>query len=297
MQGVADFRRVRRRPRRFWLSAAVIAGSLGAAAAATVAWVGLESWPATVAAAALGGAILGGIVVGVAVGVRALNESAHTRAFINLRPLLGSLPAPATEWAIDALFAEAVVTEIERRAPSLMVECGSGVSTLLFASCLDALGVGRLVTFEHDEEFASQTNSLARYCGCANRVEVIVAPLRPHRLGEREVSWYSGLQALDGQEPIEILVVDGPPATTAPLARYPAVPLLLPFLAPGAAVFLHDGERAAERETVARWGVELGSEPVYVDSPRGGWLLRVPERPTAVESSLRIGRRATGSRL
>jgi hypothetical protein len=297
MHGIADFRRVRRRSRRFWLLTAVVAGAVGVIAAATVAWVALESLPATLAAAALGGAILGGIVVGVGVGVRSLNESAYNRAFVNLRPLLGALPAPADKWAMDALFAEAVVTEIERRGPRLMVECGSGVSTLLFARCLDTLGAGRLVTFEHDEEFASHTNSLARSCGCANRVQIVVGPLRPHRLGGREVPWYSGLEALDGQDPIDILVVDGPPATTAPLARYPAVPLLLPFLAPGASVFLHDGDRAAERATARRWGIEIGSEPVYVDSPGGGWLLRVPERPAAIQSSLHIERRATGSRL
>jgi methyltransferase family protein len=295
MRRIADFRRVRRRSRRFWLLAAVIAAALGAVSAATVAWEALDNVPATVAAAVLAGAILGGLVVGVAVGVRSLNESAHTRAFINVRPLLGSLPIPANEWAIDAIFAEVVVTEIERREPGLVVECGSGVSTLLFASCLEALGVGRLVTFEHDEEFASQTDSLARHCGCANRVEIVVGPLRPHRLGGQEVLWYSGLEALDGQEPVEILVVDGPPGTTAPLARYPALPLLFPFLAPGASVFLHDGKRAAERETARRWGVEVGFEPVYVDSPLGGWLLRAPEYPMSIESPLRDGGRATRS--
>lgn len=296
MRGIADFRRVRRCSRRFWLFAAVIAGTVGAVAAATLAWVALESWLATVAAAVLAGAMLGGLVVEVAVGVRSLNESAHTRAFINLRPLLGSLPAPANEWAVDALFAEAVVTEIERRAPSLMVECGSGVSTLLFASCLDALGAGRLVTFEHDEEFASQTNSLARCCAGADRVEIIVAPLRLHRLGERELPWYSGFEALDRQEPIEILVVDGPPASGASLARYPAIPLLLPFLAPGASVFLHDGRRAAERATARSWGIEIGSDPVYLDSPRGGWLIRTPESRASLESPLNFRGSATGSR-
>jgi hypothetical protein len=296
MRRIADFRRVRRRSRRFWATAAVIAGAVGSVAGATIEWIALHNWPATVAAAVLAGAILGGIVVAIAVAVRSLNESAHTRAFFNIRPLLGSLPAPANEWGMDALFAEAVVTEIERRAPSLVVECGSGVSTLLFASCLDTLGVGRLLTFEHDDEFASQTNSLARSCGCAGRVQIVVAPLRPHRLGEREVSWYSGLEALDGQEPVEILVVDGPPASTASLARYPAVPLLLPFLAPGASVFLHDGQRSDERETVRRWALELGSEPVFVDSPRGGWLLRIPERPASGASPVPAGVRATGSR-
>jgi hypothetical protein len=252
------------------------AGLVGALGAGTIAWIALESWTATLAAGVLGAASLGGLMLAIALGIRSLNESAHTRAFTNIRPLLGSLPLPATEWGVDALFAEAVLTEIERRSPRLVVECGSGISTLLFGSCLDALGTGSLITFEHDEEFASQTISLARSCGCADRVELVVNPLGRRRVADRDVSWYVGLEALDGRDPIEVLIVDGPPAATGPLARYPAVPLLLPYLAPDAAVFLHDGSRADEAETARRWGAEVGSDPVYVDCPRGGWLVRLP---------------------
>ena len=223
-----------------------------------------------------------GLVFAIALGIRSLNESAHTRAFVNIRPLLGSMPLPATEWGVDALFAEAVLTEIERRSPGLVVECGSGISTLLFGSCLEALGTGSLITFEHDEEFASQAISLARSCGCADRLQLVVNPLGRHRVADRDVSWYVGLEALEGRDPIEILIVDGPPAATGPFARYPAVPLLLPYLAPNAAVFLHDGSRSDETETALRWGAEVGSDPVYVDCPPGGWLVRVPEGPTAV---------------
>jgi methyltransferase family protein len=278
----ADFRSVRRRSRRFWVIAALAAGLAGAFGAATIVWIALESWGASLAAAALSGTNFGGLVLAIAIGIRSLNESAHNRAFANVRPLLGSLPVPASEWGIDALFAEAVVTEIERRSPSLVVECGSGISTLLFGSCLEALRSGGLVTFEHDEEFALRTSSLARSCGCADRVEIVVNPLRRYRLAGQEVSWYAGLHALDGRNPIEVLIVDGPPAATAPLARYPAIPLLLPYLAPGAAVFLHDGSRADEAATARRWGEEVGCAPVYVDSPRGGWLLRIPEETSAV---------------
>lgn len=53
--------------------------------------------------------------------------------------------------------------------------------------------------------------------------------------------------------PIDLLVVDGPPEQTAPLAREPALPRLLPRMATRWTVLLDDADRPDETEIVRRW--------------------------------------------
>ena len=72
-----------------------------------------------------------------------------------------------------------------------------------------------------------------------------------------------------------MLVIDGPPETTGPLARYPAGPLLFPRLKPGASIFIDDAHRHDEKEAVARW---LRERPdltcTWVPSEKGCAVLR-----------------------
>jgi hypothetical protein len=64
--------------------------------------------------------------------------------------------------------------------------------------------------------------------------------------------WYA-LTGLPAPLEIDMLVIDGPPETTGPLARYPAGPALFPKLAQGAVVFLDDAMRDTETEILQRW--------------------------------------------
>ena len=80
-------------------------------------------------------------------------------------------------------------------------------------------------------------------------------PLEPVELSNESFLWYS-LASLPVLE-IDLLVVDGPPGTLHPLARYPAGPKLLPRLASGALVFVDDAIRADETEMVRRWMMEF----------------------------------------
>jgi hypothetical protein len=68
------------------------------------------------------------------------------------------------------------------------------------------------------------------------------------------------LRAALGSDPIDLLLVDGPPAYAAghALARYPALPVLGDRLASGATVVLDDAERPGEQEVLRRWERETG---------------------------------------
>ena len=124
----------------------------------------------------------------------------------------------------------------------------------------------RLVAVEHDARWAQWVTGQLDREGIGSDVIVIHAPLAPHVRAEPGLSWYDDA-ALTGDlrtalrgGPIDLLLVDGPPAYAAGhgLARYPAMPVLRDRLAPDATVVLDDAERPGEQEVPRRWERETG---------------------------------------
>jgi predicted O-methyltransferase YrrM len=184
------------------------------------------------------------------------------RAMAVLRPLLdtgGYLP-----WSSGAMRASGLVTicnEIVLGGRRRMVELGAGTSTLLFARLLRQEGAGgTLVAVEHDARWATWVTERLEREGLSDVAQVVLAPLGTHPLGVDGLPWYAAepLEAALQGAPVDLLLVDGPPAfeSDAALARYPALPALLPFLAPDAVVVLDDVIRAGEAEVLERWETE-----------------------------------------
>lgn len=187
--------------------------------------------------------------------LRFLQVATDTWAIQNLLRLVdvkGEFP-PAGGWAATPQTLLAMVSEVQSRTGDvLMVECGSGTSTVWMAATMRQRGAGRVVAVEHEEEFAEETRRHLRRNGLEEWAEVRAAPLAPLTLGEQTFDWYD-LSCFGGLAPIDILFVDGPPFRTGELARYPAVPALVQRLAPDALVVLDDVGRAQEREVAKRW--------------------------------------------
>ena len=203
---------------------------------------------------------------------RAIRNSEDLAA---LAPRFGPRVSGFGSWAVDADFARMVAREAEARH-GLIVELGSGMSTQLITTILAAKDSGRLISFDHDPHFAGATAAALDPAG-AERAEVVVAPLREQVFAETAIEWYDAeaiLAALP-DEPIELLVVDGPPsfATTAPV-RWPAIEVLGPRLAPGAVVLLDDGRRRQERAAATRWAADHpGLRLYWHDTLKGAWRL------------------------
>jgi predicted O-methyltransferase YrrM len=169
----------------------------------------------------------------------------------------GQVPLPATRgWAASPDMLRELVTIVLARRPKVVVEMGSGVSTLAVAACLRRLGGGHLWSLEHVPGFAAEIRERLASQGLDRWATVVDAPLVDVRLGDETWRWYD-LAGLTADLPIEVVFVDGPPSTTGPLARYPAVPVLLPRLAPGAAILVDDVGRADDRAVVNRWRSEV----------------------------------------
>jgi predicted O-methyltransferase YrrM len=162
-------------------------------------------------------------------------------------------PLPAMRsMAISPDFANLLVAEVRRHRPDLIVELGSGVSTLVTAYCLRQLGRGRIIALEHERGFAEHTTATVERHGLADLVSVRHAPLTEVSLRGGTWSWYDPA-AIEDCGVIDLLIVDGPPAFVEGASRYPALPVLLPRLATDAVVFVDDYVRDEERDMVARW--------------------------------------------
>lgn len=172
--------------------------------------------------------------------------------FLNtcLQPKL-PLP-PFSGYSIRPDFAERLAGEVLSRQSPTVVELGSGLSTVIMALCLEKTGGGRIVSFDHEEEYAASTRRMLQERGLEARATVALAPLAPWgEVGDGR-QWYAIVDALLPQS-IDVLVVDGPPGPLQPLARYPALPELYARLAPGAMVYLDDGRREDEQKIASRW--------------------------------------------
>lgn len=193
------------------------------------------------------------------------------------------LPSLGT-WAIEADFARLIAQEVEK-GPGLIVEFGSGASTVLIASILKRLGRGKLISFDHDPGFATTTEARLEEITASEYVDLIVAPLADQEFGGTAVTWYdidTVSAALPG-DTIDLLIVDGPPNTEGS-ARWPAVNFLNPQLAPRAVVLADDGRRKPERLGAFKWSRDHPDLALYwLDTLKGTWRLEKqahsPESP------------------
>lgn len=161
---------------------------------------------------------------------------------------------PMRNMAISPDFAATLTALILRLRPQLILELGSGTSTVLCGYALELLGGGRVVSLDHEAEYADQTRRLLEEHQLERFAQVIHAPLREVMLpaGQGSWKWYDP-QPLADLTNIDLVIVDGPPEWTQKLARYPALPMLAARLSPQARILIDDAARADERRMVENW--------------------------------------------
>jgi len=160
-----------------------------------------------------------------------------------------------------------LVDLVDRHRPKVIVECGSGLSTLCFALAMRHFGIdGKVIALEHLEQYAAQTEELLRRHDVADIAEVRTAPLEDVTFGDETTPWYSRA-AWDDIAGVDLFFVDGPPAKLGPLARYPSLPFFMDRLAPGAQIVLDDYARTKERTVLKRWETEYPDRFVVESIP------------------------------
>ena len=154
-------------------------------------------------------------------------------------PYLGS-------WKADTGLLKLLVDHISEHKPKLVVEFGTGASTLILARALQRSGGGTLISFDQHPDFVQATRQwLADY---GLEADLRSAPLVPSPDGWPGL-WYEHGPLPSG---IELMLIDGPPWSVHPLTRGAAASLF-DHVAPGGTVMLDDAARPGERMVARRW--------------------------------------------
>ena len=158
-------------------------------------------------------------------------------------------------WAIAPRSMLAVIEHVLRERPRVVVELGSGASTVWLGYAVQRYG-GHVLSIDHLESYASNTRAMIEDHGLTGVTDVRVAELREVELADGRWSWYDPAQFEDVRR-IDLLVVDGPPGSTGPEARFPAVPMLRDRLVTGSIVVLDDARRRDEASILERWAEQF----------------------------------------
>ncbi len=177
-------------------------------------------------------------------------------------------------WSAAADFLQLIVDYCLQVQPSYVLECSSGLTSLLLARSCQRNAKGRVVSLEDGEQYAANTRSYIQRYGLDRHASVIHAPLQKIIIDEVAYAWYATRAIPDGE--IEMLVIDGPSSFIQKNSRYPALPILHPRLANGCRVFLDDAARPDEREIVGLWLAKFPHMDLeYVENARGCAILTI----------------------
>ncbi|WPL17661.1 putative O-methyltransferase [Thiorhodovibrio winogradskyi] len=160
-------------------------------------------------------------------------------------------------WAASPDFLLGIAQHVLREKPQIVLECSSGSSTIVLARSMQLNGRGHVYSLEHDSRYSERTRVELADQGLSDWGTVIDAPLQKLHDLEGHI-WYA-LDQLPKDIKFDMLVIDGPPKDTCPLARYPALPALLSRLSAGASIFLDDASREDEKKIAQRWAIEFPS--------------------------------------
>lgn len=136
--------------------------------------------------------------------------------------------------------------KLAMEADGPVLECGTGVSTILLGLVAMKTPKAKVWSFEQSPEWAVRTKqSLDRYG--LHDVEVCDTPLRDFG----GYSWYEK-PSESLPEGFKFVVCDGPPGST-PGGRYGLFPQISSNFAPGCKVLLDDANRENEKRALERW--------------------------------------------
>lgn len=200
-------------------------------------------------------------------------------------------------WPLSTDIALYLINRITSEKYDQIVEFGSGTSTCLFAKAIESntkddnvlINLNKLVTFEHNSTYFDKTKELLEQKNLHDYVDLKYTPLTAQSEGDRGFKYYScdtvlaELAKNSGTNSLSkmLVLVDGPPAMTCDLARYPGLPKIIE-LWPAAIIdfILDDFNRVEEKEVFKAWENYLKDnniryEVTKISCEKGALLIRV----------------------
>lgn len=182
---------------------------------------------------------------------------------------------PLRGWASSPDVLLHLHTHIMQTKPKVVVEFGSGASTLVIADALSQNGVGKLFSIEHSDHYGTQTLSQLKKNNLQGLVDLRIGALElwnAEHLNPDHTSkpslWYSSSLLQDIRD-IDLIWVDGPPGSTCQYSRYPALPALSTKLSGQTEVWMDDTIRKQEREICEVWAQDYGFDIQYYSLEKG----------------------------
>jgi predicted O-methyltransferase YrrM len=209
------------------------------------------------------------------------NSVKQLESFVSLQNYLiaGQQPLSFHGWPISPDIALFLIQKIEQNHYDLIIEFGSGTSTAMIASILKKRAVNeskqtKLITFEHNKKYYEQTLQNLNAQSLGDYVDLIHAPLIDYAHQEETFLYYSCEQKftelkteLSNTQQTILVLIDGPPGATGPLARFPALPhLLSEFSDQKLHLVLDDYDRAEEKAIAQKWEQILGERGIDFQS-------------------------------
>jgi Methyltransferase domain len=144
---------------------------------------------------------------------------------------------------------------IRQLKPKVVVELGSGVSTILAALQLRQNGGGRVYALDDDENWAMKTRDDLLEHHVLEFGEVRFAALKPLKVENENVQWYD-LDKVSDLDRIDMLLVDGPRDLQDRGNRRPGLTHLYARFSNDVVIIVDDGVRPRWRNWVYAWAAE-----------------------------------------
>jgi len=166
-------------------------------------------------------------------------------------------------WALDGDSITFLWNVLQQDRPQVIIECGAGVSTLMFAKGLAeyrSTELSALLSLEQNLWVKEAVERRLEASGLTNCVTVLHAPVSKegdYRFDSDELSEHLGSKKADW------LIIDGPAGPEG--CRASTLPFLARFCRPGARWFLDDAFRDGELGVLNDWAglTEIAVEGVY----------------------------------
>lgn len=183
---------------------------------------------------------------------------------------------PENEWTIELELVDHLATIVEKTKPKRIIECGSGLSTLVMAYALEKNGFGSIVSMENNPRFANQTNDWLHRHGLAKWADIRFAPITrvKNPWDQMDYPWYEVPDSVNHQR-FDFMFVDGPEGHICHMARWPAIFVLRNQLEFDCTIVCDDTNRKQEEAMVKHWVENVpGLSMEKLGTWRGATVLR-----------------------
>ncbi len=173
-------------------------------------------------------------------------------------------------YAASPDFLYLIVEIINKNKPQLVLEAGSGVSTVISCYALKKYSNGKIYSLDHDKKYLDNTKKEIINHNLNDYSKIIYAPLKKYKDGN---IWYD-TEKINNIDNIDFFIIDGPPIKFSKNIRYLAIPLLFKKMKKGSIIILDDAKRIEEKNIVALWRKEFDCFDFrYVNNSKGAYII------------------------